>query len=693
MSFSAWLKKIVSLIPLMALALAFPAFAQDSPGQGFFTTSDNVRLHYLEAGQGETLLFIPGWLMPADIWEAQLRDLSRQYHVVALDPRSQGGSDITPTGNDPLRRSKDVQELLDYLHIDSVVLVGWSLGAFDALAYLRQFGTDRINALVLVDSPLAAPSGPNPTPTRSPFLQRFQNDRENTGQDYVWSLFKKPPPYAFFKKLAQAEARVPTDIALADLDNTRPGDAWEPGIYALRKVPLLYVITPTYASQAAWLQQVDPRARVETFEDCGHALFVDQAARFNALIRDFLAQTALYPPGLPHAPRERPLVPRPTATGMVSSPKPLPTSKPVEPRATAPPAAAPAPTSTFTPPPFYTETPTPTPVPQMGTPTPSPVPPMAPHLMPPSAPPTVPRKAPPRPKAENHPPIQDGFFTTSDHVRLHYLEAGRGLTLVFIPGWLLPAEIWKFQLENLSRDYHVVALDPRSQGYSDITPQGDEPLRQARDIQELLDHLQTGSVVLAGWSHGAFQVLAYMNQFGTDRLYAAVLLDSSLGAASAIPASTPREARFMREFKADRPQAVRNFIWGLFKNPPPTDFFKALTAAAVRTPTDIALALLNNVFPGDPWQPGVPTLRQVPILYAVTPKFTSQADYLTQVCPQARVEIFQDTGHALFVDDADRFNDLLRDFLRKAALYPAGWSDPPRKRPVPGTPSPVAARP
>jgi microsomal epoxide hydrolase len=286
-------------------------------------------------------------------------------------------------------------------------------------------------------------------------------------------------------------------------------------------------------------------------------------------------------------------------------------------------------------------------------------------------------------------PIQDGYFYTSDHVKLHYLEAGQGLALVFIPGWLLPADIWRPQLEGLSQDYHVIALDPRSQGLSDITPRGDEPLRQAQDIQELLYHLRLTSVVLVGWSHGGFQVLAYMGEFGTDRLYAAVLVDSALAAAES-PASSPAQARFLQEYKADPPRATRGFVWSLFKTPPEAKYIRALGDAAARTPPDIALALLNNVFPGDAWQPSLKTICQIPLLYAVTPKFTAQSQYLSQVDPLARVEIFQNSGHALFYDESDRFNALLRDFLGHASRYPAGLPQKAqRKKAVPPGPAPV----
>lgn len=690
------LKKVVQAASLLTFVLIPPAFAQQPANDGFFTTSDGVKLHYLEAGQGETLLFIPGWLMPADIWQKQIEDLSRDYHVVALDPRSQGQSDMTTQGNDPFRRSKDVSELLDHLHIDSVVLIGWSLGAFDAMAYLHQFGADRVNGLVLVDSPLAAPSGPAPA-QRSPFLQRFQSDREHVGDDYVWSLFKKPLPAAFRKKLQEAQARVPTDIALATLDNTRPGDAWEPKLSILKKISILYVITPTYASQADYLKEIDPDAQVETFENCGHALFVDEFKKFNAVLRDFLKQASLYPPATSsHKPKNLAMAtpfqsamvqPIPTLIPTqlpVSSPTPAPLKVRHTPRPTRTPKNTPTATPILTPTPHHHRaTPKPTTTPLL-TPTPyQPKPTLS--LSTPIMPQQTAQKLSKPAWATSGNPIQDGYFTTSDHVRLHYLEAGTGLTLVFIPGWLLPAEVWMPQLQDLSADYHVVALDPRSQGLSDMTPQGDEPMRQARDIQELLDHLQLSTVVLIGWSHGAFHVLSYVNEFGTDRLYAFVLVDSSLGAAEAPPAPNTRQAKFIEEYKKDPEGALRGFIWSLFKIPPPAAFTKDLNQSALRTPPDIALGLMNNIYPGDKWQPTIQTIRQVPLLYAVTDKFAFQADYLTQVDPLARVEIFQNTGHALFVDDPVHFNTVLRDFLGKAKRYPSGW--PTRPKPT-ATPHP-----
>ena len=85
---------------LIALSGVMACLAADAAEvrERYFHTSDGVRLHYLEAGEGgPALVFVPGWLMPAEIFERQLSALSERHHVLALSPRSQG-SLVVPCG-------------------------------------------------------------------------------------------------------------------------------------------------------------------------------------------------------------------------------------------------------------------------------------------------------------------------------------------------------------------------------------------------------------------------------------------------------------------------------------------------------------------------------------------------------------------------------------------------------------------
>src|ERR1700761_2387092 len=114
------------LLSLMAAPLWASPRAQSLPREitdHFFQSSDGVRLHYLEAGpaNAHTLVFVPGWTMPAWIWLPQIQVVSRRYHVIAFDPRGQGESAAPAAGYEPVRRGRDVAELIERLGNQRVV--------------------------------------------------------------------------------------------------------------------------------------------------------------------------------------------------------------------------------------------------------------------------------------------------------------------------------------------------------------------------------------------------------------------------------------------------------------------------------------------------------------------------------------------------------------------------------------------
>ncbi|MEO1105169.1 MAG: alpha/beta hydrolase [Pseudomonadota bacterium] len=58
-----------------------------------FTTSDGVTLSYLEAGEGQPFVMIPGWSQTALQWRAQIEAFSKTMRVIAVDMRGHGASD------------------------------------------------------------------------------------------------------------------------------------------------------------------------------------------------------------------------------------------------------------------------------------------------------------------------------------------------------------------------------------------------------------------------------------------------------------------------------------------------------------------------------------------------------------------------------------------------------------------------
>ena len=123
--------------------------------------------------------------------------------------------------------------------------------------------------------------------------------------------------------------------------------------------------------------------------------------------------------------------------------------------------------------------------------------------------------------------LESKYVTVSPGVELHFWEKGEGKPLVFIPGLTFSGEIFKAQIEYFSSAYRVIAMDPRGQGYSSKTVDGNDYLTHGRDVAALVDALGLEDIVLIGWSTGNLDTWSYVQQFGKDKLRGVVTIDMS----------------------------------------------------------------------------------------------------------------------------------------------------------------------
>jgi len=308
------------LLVWCATSFAFPAKDKKPQGtkSGFITTSDGIKIHYLEAGhqkgvpsaevgnplpagtvatkgnisvtnpnQFPSILFVPGWTMPAWIWEKQIAFFSKDYRVVAMDPRSQGESTQTHEGLYPTVRARDIKVVVDKLHMAPVVLVGWSMGVTEVAAYLDRFGSSDLAGVVLVDG-YAGGTDPAKAPRNLGLLKSVLEDRQNfAGQFFRSICFKKPQPEEYINRVIQASAITPTDAAVALLAGMY-GTDYKAALVKNAKPTLICAAKSMFAAEMEELHKQIPGSRYELFDDAGHALFVDDADKFNALLEDFL---------------------------------------------------------------------------------------------------------------------------------------------------------------------------------------------------------------------------------------------------------------------------------------------------------------------------------------------------------------------------------------------------------------------
>lgn len=278
---------------LFGLLVAAPAAAPGPTAvpprrEGSVTTPDGVRIRFVEAGRGRAILFVPGWTMTAEIWDAQIAHFSRAWRVVAMDPRAQGRSSPALDGLHPARRAGDIKAVVDHLRLAPVALVGWSMGVSEVAAFVDRFGTADLSAVVLVDGIAGGPMDGKTTPAMLQWIGALQRDRHAQTAAFVRGMFRTPRSPDYLARVTADSLRTPTAAAVALI----VGAMTEDNRAALDRLdkPSLLAVAPGGPFDEAYAEMARriPGVQVVRFEGAGHALFVDQAERFNQTLETFL---------------------------------------------------------------------------------------------------------------------------------------------------------------------------------------------------------------------------------------------------------------------------------------------------------------------------------------------------------------------------------------------------------------------
>src|ERR1700733_5343212 len=273
---------------LSAASLAAQATATSSTEKsGFIKTSDGARIHYLDSGSGRAIVFIPGWTMPAWIWQKQVDEFAKKYHVIAVDPRSQGESDKPTYGHLPETRARDYKELVDRLGLKQPVLVGWSMACGELIKYAEQFGSDNVSSYVLVDGLLSAKLSHEMFAMMSGWMNDLQQDRRKQADGFVRGMFKKPQSEDYLKSLVDASVEVPADTAAVLIYDMIAVKDFSAGLTRANR-PMLFVYQSGSQQSADFVKsKLGDKVRLERFDGDGHALFVDDPEKFNRVVEEF----------------------------------------------------------------------------------------------------------------------------------------------------------------------------------------------------------------------------------------------------------------------------------------------------------------------------------------------------------------------------------------------------------------------
>jgi len=270
------------------------------------TTSDGVKLHYLEAGSGQPLIMIPGWSQTAEQFKYQIDGLSDQYRIIALDMRGHGESDKPSFGYKIARLAMDVRDVLIALELDKAVLLGHSMGCSVIWNYWDLFGADKLSKLILVDQMPFITSNPTwseeeleasgaiftPQALYDTINALGGPDGEETTKGFIGGMVTSAISDEEKSWIIERNLRMPRTHAATLLYNHSTQD-WRDTISRIN-IPTLIVsgrVSMVPWKSQLWIHKQIAGSQLEIFEEeegGQHFMFIEGAEKFNQIVADFI---------------------------------------------------------------------------------------------------------------------------------------------------------------------------------------------------------------------------------------------------------------------------------------------------------------------------------------------------------------------------------------------------------------------
>jgi pimeloyl-ACP methyl ester carboxylesterase len=286
------------LIVLLAVLLALPpAAAGAAPAERTVPTAPSVNIRtvvFAPPTVKMSVVLVPGFLATAEVWADTAKALADGRGVVAIDPRSQGGSSKVMENNTPEARAGDIAAVVKALGLKRYVLVGWSQGVQDVAAYVAGRSPEGLEGVVLVDAAPAkgargVAADPEGAAAQLGLLSIYTRAPAAYAEGMMKAIFRKPAPPNVLAARVGAAMKTPSSIGAAMLVADLYG-ADRSETFKAFDGPLLVIAAA--GSQDLQAQKETAASakngRLVVVEDAGHAVFADQPDAFNKALTAFL---------------------------------------------------------------------------------------------------------------------------------------------------------------------------------------------------------------------------------------------------------------------------------------------------------------------------------------------------------------------------------------------------------------------
>jgi non-heme chloroperoxidase len=259
--------------------------------------------------------------------------------------------------------------------------------------------------------------------------------------------------------------------------------------------------------------------------------------------------------------------------------------------------------------------------------------------------------------------------TLVNKVTLHVEVEGHGPAIVLLHGWSMSGRFFELQLGGVLPGHRVVVPDFRGHGRSEKVLHGHTVGNYATDMRLLLEGLGIERPVLVGWSMGAMVALEYVKAFGMGSVAGIVIVDQPPSdlALEGLPytwgSTIEQLADSVAALQLDQ-LSVAVEVANLILHEPAEPATSWIVTEMLQVPPAIASTILVDQTLKD--YRGVVSGLSCPtlVVFGRDPRATppEAGKWISEQIPGSRLEIFEHSSHCPFLEEPDRFNEVLREW-------------------------------
>jgi pimeloyl-ACP methyl ester carboxylesterase len=251
-------------------------------------------------------------------------------------------------------------------------------------------------------------------------------------------------------------------------------------------------------------------------------------------------------------------------------------------------------------------------------------------------------------------------------LKIAYHRAGEGPPLALLHGFIIDSRMWRRQLEELPRDFDVIAWDAPGCGQSSDPGEQFSMAEFAECLAGLLDKIGVETAHLCGLSWGGTAALEFYRIY-PDRVRSLTLADAYAGWTGSLgkEAAAQRLARCLRESEMPPAEWVPPWAPDAFSAGAPRELVDELESIMWDFHPVGFRAMSRSVEPD--FREVLPRIR-VPtlLIWGDDDKRSplSCGEAMRASIPGSRLVVIPSAGHLSNMEQPERFNDAVREFVR-----------------------------